>query len=175
MIIMAKHRFWRILILSTLIAISSACNIKNLGVDEDASTEPWIDNSEPEQQDEYTDDIDRWGAGKLRIHGAIANAITAVADEPRRQQLVISAYPNPFNPHTTFRFYQPAVGSAVLRIFSVDGRQIWSRQLDDAGPGWREVVWDGKDGRGLPVSSGLYFAYLRQGEKYAAIRVTLMK
>ncbi len=126
-------------------------------------------------QDEHTDDIDRWGAGKLRIYGAIQNVITAVADEPPHRELALSAYPNPFNPRTTLRFYQPASGTAVLRIFSIDGRQIWSRRLDAAGPGWREVVWDGRDGRDLPVSSGLYFAYLRQGERYAAIRVTLMK
>ena len=121
-------------------------------------------------QDEYTNDPDRWGAGKLRIWSAIASALTDVADSAPTPGFAIASYPNPFNPTTTLRFQLPESGAAELRFFSVDGRQVDGRALPAGRPGWREFTWDA---RGLP--SGVYFAHLAQGDRSAATRLTLLK
>ncbi len=125
--------------------------------------------------DAYTADPDRWGAGKLRIRQAIAIVLTAIADGPPSPTLPLTAYPNPFNPTTTLRFSLPQAGPAELRIFSLDGRQVWSRAVRADAPGPQQVTWQGQDGHGRALPSGVYVAYVKQGAHVAATRVTLVK
>jgi subtilisin family serine protease len=126
------------------------------------------------QQDVYTTDPDRWGAGKLRIYSAIVGALTAVAETPRYPDLDLAAYPNPFNPSTTIRFNLAAQGPARLRIFDVAGREVWSRKLDPDSPGRQEIRWDGRNRDGGSVASGVYFAHVRQGARYAACKLVMV-
>lgn len=66
--------------------------------------------------------------------------------------------PNPFNPQTTIRFSTGGAGVVTVRIFSAQGRLI--RALGGAWypQGTHSVGWDGKDGRGHDVPSGVYYA-----------------
>jgi len=143
---------------------------------------PDLDNGQCRQylragagQDVYTDDPNRWGAGKLRIYSAITNVLTAIAETPRHPDLALGAYPNPFNPSTTIRFNLPVRGPARLRIFDVTGREIWSRELNPYAPGWQEVSWDGRNRDGGDVASGVYFAHVRQAGRYAACKLILVQ
>lgn len=126
-------------------------------------------------QDGYTTNPRRWGAGKLRIYGAITNVLSAVAETPRYPELALDAYPNPFNPWTTIRFNLPSPGPARIRIFDVTGREVWSREVTAAAPGWQQVGWNGRNRDGHGVASGVYFAHVRQGERYAAVKLTLVR
>jgi subtilisin family serine protease len=125
--------------------------------------------------DGWTDDPHRWGSGKLRIHSAISHMITDVAETVPFPELRLSASPNPFNPRTTIRFDLPTGHEASLRVFSVDGREVWSRELTAGSPGPREVVWNGVNRQGQTQASGVYFAHVIQGERYAATKLTLLK
>jgi len=127
------------------------------------------------QQDVYTDDPDRWGAGKLRIYSAIVGALTSVAENPRYPELDVVAYPNPFNPSTTIRFHLLSREAARIRIFDVTGREIWNRDLQPESPGRREIRWDGRNSDGRRVASGVYFAHVRQGSRYAACKLVLVQ
>jgi hypothetical protein len=68
-------------------------------------------------------------------------------------------YPNPFNPSTRVRLCADG-GPVRLSVYDVAGARI--RVLVDAAglSGSREVVWDGRDGAGRDVSSGVYFLRL---------------
>jgi hypothetical protein len=69
---------------------------------------------------------------------------------------LLGAVPNPFNPQTTIRFALPAAQEARLEIYGIDGHLV--RRLLD-GPvaaGLHEVTWDGRDGTGRAVASGVY-------------------
>jgi len=66
--------------------------------------------------------------------------------------------PNPFNPTTTLSYAVPAGGGDVtLQIYDVAGRVV--RTLVDGfeGEGEKRTVWNGRDDRGRPVASGVYF------------------
>ena len=126
-------------------------------------------------QDIYTDDPQRWGSGKLRIAGAIAAAITQVTELPGPSPLALCAYPNPFNPATSLHFNLPRAGDAEVRIFTVDGRQVWGHRIANAAAGERTLRWDGRNAEGRLMASGLYFVHLRQGNHVAATRLTLLK
>ena len=125
--------------------------------------------------DEHTGDPDRWGAGKLRIAGAIAATIDHVSELPEPSPLALTAHPNPFNPVTTLHFTLPSAGTADVRIFTVDGRQVWSRRLTAGEPGTVDLRWNGTDARGRALPSGLYFAHVRQGDHVDAVSMTLLK
>lgn len=84
-------------------------------------------------------------------------------------------YPNPFNPATTISFELPERTRVELSIFDARGTHV--RTLID-GPrdgGRQSVEWDGRDGRGTAVGSGIYFCRLTAGKKTLTRKLTLVK
>jgi len=73
-------------------------------------------------------------------------------------------YPNPFHAgseDTTIDFYLTnAASSASVEIYDVMGNRVIS--LPDPGPlvGLQKILWDGKNGMGVLVRNGIYFAQL---------------
>ena len=64
--------------------------------------------------------------------------------------------PNPFNPTTTIRFQLPLEQMARIDVFNILGRLVRSFDLGILPAGKHEVSWDGRDGRGQPLGSGVY-------------------
>ncbi|MBU0741638.1 hypothetical protein KJ554_04705 [bacterium] len=83
--------------------------------------------------------------------------------------------PNPFNPGTKIVYGLMEPARATLRIFDASGRLV--RVLVDeqrtAGP--HEAFWDGNDGAGRPVASGVYFYRLDAGAFGRTERMTLVR
>ena len=52
-------------------------------------------------------------------------------------------YPNPFNPVTTLRFGVPRESRVVVKLYSVDGREVRTLLDERRGPGYHEIVLDG--------------------------------
>lgn len=66
--------------------------------------------------------------------------------------------PNPFSPSTSISFYLPQGGTATLEVFDAKGRRV--SVLLDGRPckaGITSVHFDGKNGGGARLSSGVYF------------------
>jgi hypothetical protein len=88
-------------------------------------------------------------------------------------------YPNPFNPSTTIPFDIPAeAGPGVrvgLRIYSLRGELVRTLVDEVKEPGAHRVAWDGKDGKGLTVGSGVYFARIEAGEFSSVRKMLLLK
>jgi hypothetical protein len=84
-------------------------------------------------------------------------------------------HPNPFNPRTTMRFTLPRSGQIELSVYDQRGRRV--KQLVSAGlpAGGHSVDWDGTDGRGSPVASGVYFIRLNADSGTRSQRVTLAR
>jgi hypothetical protein len=79
-------------------------------------------------------------------------------------------YPNPFNAATRIRVGVPNanLAEAVLRIYDTQGREVRRIDLSKLRPGYHDVLWDGMDGQGRMVSSGVYFYGVRwRGEETA--------
>lgn len=68
--------------------------------------------------------------------------------------------PNPFNPMTVFLYRTPVGGNAEIVIYNVRGQPVRTLELGDISIGEGDVQWNGKDGRGQPVASGVYFCRL---------------
>jgi hypothetical protein len=77
---------------------------------------------------------------------------------PPATAMLLPAWPNPARLGTRFRFALPASagGRATLHVLDAGGRRVRSFQGPFA-TGVNEVAWDGLDGAGHAMHSGLYF------------------
>ncbi|MFQ6009146.1 MAG: choice-of-anchor L domain-containing protein, partial [Candidatus Zixiibacteriota bacterium] len=73
-------------------------------------------------------------------------------------------YPNPFNPSTTIKFDLPYSGHVTLSIYDIMGRKVTVLYDGQMEKGPKELTWDGTDGSGTLVSSGVYFYRLETDE-----------
>lgn len=89
-------------------------------------------------------------------------------------------YPNPFNPATDIRYQIVDGGSPLhttLKIYNVLGQEVRTLVNEGREPGYYTVTWDGRDGLGNEVSSGIYFYRLSvdRGRWSATKSMVLMK
>jgi len=84
-------------------------------------------------------------------------------------------YPNPFNSSTEILFSIPEESQVSLTIYNLLGQTV-IKPLDEKLPsGEYNFLWNGKDGEGKELPSGLYFYRLSTGEYSAAKKMTLVK
>ncbi len=101
---------------------------------------------------------------------------TGIEDEIEIPKSIALAqnYPNPFNAETKIDFHTN--GDAVsLEVYDLTGALV--RTLID-GPleaGYHSVVWNGLDGSGNEVASGIYFYRLNGSDSKQVKRMTLLK
>jgi hypothetical protein len=76
---------------------------------------------------------------------------------PEAGQFTVQQFPNPFNPNTKIDFNMPRKGEISIKIYNVRGELVKTllNEVVEAGPGF--AVWDGTNGRGSSVASGVYF------------------
>lgn len=65
--------------------------------------------------------------------------------------------PNPFRSGTTFRWELAVAGRVTLSVFSASGERVRVLVDRDVPAGRQQAFWDGRDDRGAPVASGVYF------------------
>ncbi len=73
-------------------------------------------------------------------------------------------YPNPFNPSTTIRYDLPAPAHVKLELYNLLGQRV-SLLLDKrVEAGYQQVIWDGRNGAGNLIASGMYFYRIQAGD-----------
>lgn len=78
-------------------------------------------------------------------------------------------YPNPFNPSTSFSVALPSAGHVTLEIYNLLGQRVVTLYDGTAPAGYLELTWNGKDGRGHSVGSGVYF-YRVEAQSFQKVR-----
>ncbi|MDD4856628.1 MAG: hypothetical protein PHD74_00830 [Candidatus Krumholzibacteria bacterium] len=96
------------------------------------------------------------------------------------EPLALSNYPNPFNPSTTIRVALASLapekrGEIDLAIYRADGSLVRNLYRGAVSGDELTVTWDGRDGRGMPVSSGMYFYAVRSAAGRAAGKMLLLR
>ena len=144
--------------------------------------------------DSYTLDITAWPGGSFSVNLQIfwedvcgtpynqnvtvdllpATLPTGVGDGRYAYRLEPNV-PNPFNPSTTIRYQVAQAGRATLRVYDVSGSLVRTL-VDRVHPaGAFDARWDGRDGQGRPVASGVYFYRLQAGDFVQTRRMVLLK
>jgi flagellar hook assembly protein FlgD len=87
---------------------------------------------------------------------------TAVADQviPATLRLEPPA-PNPSSGAAAFRFAVARAGRVELALYDLVGRRVRTLIAGSVAAGAHDATWDGRDGEGLRVPAGLYYARLR--------------
>lgn len=84
-------------------------------------------------------------------------------------------YPNPFNPNTTISFNLKEASNVSIDIYNIHGQKIDTVANGYYGVGANNVSWDGIDGEGRPVASGVYFYKMKAGRYTSTKKMILMK
>ena len=84
-------------------------------------------------------------------------------------------YPNPFNPTTTIRFSLPKAEKVRLKIYNILGQEVRTLLDENKTTGVHQLEWDGRDGKGSVVSSGLYFYKLETTSFKEVKRMVFLK
>lgn len=132
------------------------------------------------------------------------DALTWMSEDEKQSIIesfsLLQNYPNPFNPATTIPFTvhgkrktenspvrttQSLVNSSelivnsplhtTLTIYNVLGQRVRTLVDEDKLPVEYKVIWDGKDGAGKDVASGIYFYRLKVGDYAETKRMVLLK
>ncbi len=70
--------------------------------------------------------------------------------------LILSNFPNPFNPTTTIKLSIPEESKVELTVYNIKGQKIKTLVSDQLTVGQHSVIWNGNDEYGDSVSSGIY-------------------
>lgn len=100
---------------------------------------------------------------------------TGIDDTPTPTARLYAAYPNPFNPQTTIRFDLALPSRVVLAVYSVEGGHVRTLVDEDRPAGPHAALWDGRDGDGQSVASGVYFYRLWAGGFVDTKKMVLLK
>ncbi|MCX6120715.1 MAG: T9SS type A sorting domain-containing protein [Ignavibacteriales bacterium] len=96
-----------------------------------------------------------------------------------REWMLYQNYPNPFNPTTTIEFDVPEVAGKIprvaIQIFNILGQHVRTieRGIHDAGR--YPVQWNGLNGNGVRVASGVYFYRLLAGDYVSTKKMVMLK
>ena len=97
-----------------------------------------------------------------------------------QETALLPNYPNPFNPETWIPYLLAAPAEVVLTIYDMNGVTVRRLEMGHQPAGLyqrrsRAVYWDGRNGRGESVASGLYFYTLSAGEFTATRKMLIRK
>jgi len=83
---------------------------------------------------------------------------------------ISDAYPNPFNPVTSFEYTMPEDGMVQVAIYDISGRMVSELVNGYQSAGSYPVVWDAQE-----LSSGVYMVNMTAGDYSTIQKVMLIK
>ena len=118
--------------------------------------------------------------GSLAFQQGIANLERLLAALIPEETVLLPNYPNPFNPETWIPYQLSEPADVTLRIYAVSGSLVRTLALGQMPAGMyqnrtRAAYWDGKNGVGESVASGVYFYTLTAGEFTATRKMLIRK
>ena len=84
-------------------------------------------------------------------------------------------YPNPFNPTTTIKYQLSAGARVSISVYNVLGELERTLVNQKQKAGNYSVNWDGKDNKGLLVSSGVYLCTIRSKDFVKTLKMILIR
>jgi len=106
---------------------------------------------------------------------AVESGTASISSNPVAAPAVFAPAPNPFVSETGIDYTLPSATRVTIRVYDVNGR--WVRTLTDAGvsAGPHSTSWDGRDGSGRDLGSGIYFVKFVAGSVEKTNRVLKLR
>gem|GEM_PF-2082923 len=105
-----------------------------------------------------------------------------IETSPINQSMSIEVYPNPFKNTINIKFRIPNTVGKVnckeksafrIKIYDATGRLVKLCNQQTTKP-CNQVIWDGKDDKGKPLSDGVYFLYIKENDFYAVEKIIMI-
>jgi len=110
--------------------------------------------------------------GEIHIANENLSPVTDTVITP----LVLSVYPNPFNPTTNIAFNLPKDAFVECAVYNIKGQRVKTLARERMNSGNHILRWNGVDTSGRSVGSGIYFVTINpQGQSRVVKKVTLLK
>jgi len=126
--------------------------------------------------------IGGWNIDDISLYAIFDSAGAEATDVSENTNKVLPSeyelkqnYPNPFNPTTIISFSLPRASSVRLEIYNVLGQRVSTLIDGELKAGDHDISWDGQDGFGQPVATGIYFYRLKAGEFVDTKKMILLK
>ena len=117
---------------------------------------------------------DEYGVHPRTPEDMVHDAGTGGGIIPTAKALICN-YPNPFNPETTIEFSLDNPGFVSIDIFNIKGEKVKTLVQADFEAQVHQVVWNGENDQGVPVSSGVYFYEMNTSDYTCVKKMILMK
>jgi len=104
------------------------------------------------------------------VIGATTDGYLEVGVNAPTEFSLSTAYPNPFNPTTSFNLNIPADGQASVKVYNVVGQLVKVLVDDNMTAGYHTITWDASN-----VPSGMYLIRAEVGSNIATQKVMLLK
>jgi len=92
-----------------------------------------------------------------------------------KQIILYPAFPNPFNPVTTLRYYLPEDAMVNINIYDMMGRLVRTMVNSQQNAGYRSIRWNATNDAGEPMSAGLYLYMIKAVEFRQTRKMVLLK
>lgn len=125
-----------------------------------------------------TGDLPETGGFKNGVYILKNELVTSVASQESTAPddfVLAQNYPNPFNPETTIRYTLPQGSEVNLSVYNLLGQRITTLVDRKQTRGSHHISWNGRDQKGLRVSSGLYIYELQAGGFTLVRRMLLLR
>ena len=118
--------------------------------------------------------------GSLAFKQGVANLEKLLASLIPEATALLANYPNPFNPETWLPYQLAESGEVTLIIYDINGKMVRRLEVGYKAAGMyrsrsRAAYWDGRNGLGESLASGVYFYTLIVGEFTATRRMLILK
>jgi len=87
----------------------------------------------------------------------------------------LAVRPNPFNPRTSIVYEITVPGAVRLQMFDLRGRLLGTLVDGEFAAGRHDVVWNGRDATGRPLSSGTYIVRMQTANGIQNRKVMLVR
>jgi hypothetical protein len=118
-------------------------------------------------------DLISGGEGDFFV-GRFTDQLTAAGPTLAHASLLQNT-PNPFNPTTQIAYTLAAPARAVIEIVDVSGKMVTRIDEGVQPAGAHNTLWNGRDERGAPAASGVYFYWLSGMPEAGARKMVLLK
>jgi hypothetical protein len=122
---------------------------------------------------DYLLELSRLTVGTMAVLGEIDE--TSVSESLPADFNFRNPYPNPFNMETVIAYSLPGSGKVEIGMFDLLGRRCMTLVNGFQDRGIHRIVWDGTDGRGRDMPTGVYFVRLVYDRQEWVKKIVLLR
>ncbi len=121
-----------------------------------------------------SDGLLRWCEKNFRLDIVKRSGVEIAKDMPGKFEMEQN-FPNPFNQETCLIYHLDRELETRITIVNAAGEKIAVLANGKIKPGRHRVAWNGCDGSGKPVPSGIYWAVMRAEDRMKTVKLCFVK